>query len=234
MLEVAFSRRMCCSRVCSVSTKPRRPSTSMRLPRDAAGHPTQIGLARGEEPERGAAEVETIAERLALPHRHVHAALARRGEDAEHDWVDLGDRDQLLATVGLGGGAQRRGVLDGAVEVGLGEDRGARVLVDRLGPSLGVGDAIAESGPRPPRCRNRARRCAAWRACAGAGRRRRRSASDRCGALPDSRRRRPRSVPRTPRRWRRAVPSARRSRFGTRTSPAARPGRSRAGRACRE
>ena len=29
---VAFSRRMCCSRVCSVSTKPRRPSTSVVWP----------------------------------------------------------------------------------------------------------------------------------------------------------------------------------------------------------
>jgi hypothetical protein len=32
MLCVAFSRRMCCSRVCSVSTKPRRPSTSVVSP----------------------------------------------------------------------------------------------------------------------------------------------------------------------------------------------------------
>ena len=32
MLWVAFSRRMCCSRVCSVSTKPRRPSTSVVSP----------------------------------------------------------------------------------------------------------------------------------------------------------------------------------------------------------
>ena len=32
MFDVAFSRRMCCSRVCSVSTKPRRPSTSTVSP----------------------------------------------------------------------------------------------------------------------------------------------------------------------------------------------------------
>ncbi len=32
MLCVAFSRRMCCSRVCSVSTKPRLPSTSRVSP----------------------------------------------------------------------------------------------------------------------------------------------------------------------------------------------------------
>ena len=98
MLEVAFSRRMCCSRVCKVSTKPRRPSDVGGLPRDTPGHTAQIGLARGEEAERGAAEVESIAERLALPHGYVHTALTGRGEHAEHDRVDLGDRDQLLAT----------------------------------------------------------------------------------------------------------------------------------------
>ena len=32
MLCVAFSRRMCCSRVWSVSTKPRRPSASVVSP----------------------------------------------------------------------------------------------------------------------------------------------------------------------------------------------------------
>ena len=157
MLEVAFSRRMCCSRVCSVSTNPRRPSTSVRLPRDAPRHPAQIVLARREEAKGGAAEVEAVAERLALPHSNVDAAFSRRREDAEHDRVDLGDRDQLLATLALGGGGQRGGVLDGAVEVGLGEDRRARVLVDRRRPRVGVGDADRRAEPRRPQCRSRAR-----------------------------------------------------------------------------
>ena len=74
------------------------------LSRDTAGHAAQIVLARGEEAKRRAAEVQAIAERLALPHRHVHAALSRRCEDAERDRVDLGDRDELLAARGLGGG----------------------------------------------------------------------------------------------------------------------------------
>ncbi len=65
-----------------------------RLPRDAPGHTAQVGLAGGEEAERGAAEVEAVAKRLALPHGDVDAALAGRGEDAEHDRVDLGDRDE--------------------------------------------------------------------------------------------------------------------------------------------
>jgi hypothetical protein len=32
MFEVAFSRRMCCSRVCNVNTKPRRPFASVVSP----------------------------------------------------------------------------------------------------------------------------------------------------------------------------------------------------------
>ena len=55
--------------------------------------------------------------------------------------------DRRVAVAGaLGGGAQRGGVLDGAVEVRLGEDRRARVVVDRRRPRVGVGDAVAQSG----------------------------------------------------------------------------------------
>ncbi len=37
MLEVAFSRRICCSRVESVSTKPRLPSASRVMPESRPG-----------------------------------------------------------------------------------------------------------------------------------------------------------------------------------------------------
>ena len=37
MLEVALSRRMCCSRVESVSTKPRLPSASAVMPQSRPG-----------------------------------------------------------------------------------------------------------------------------------------------------------------------------------------------------
>ena len=126
------------------------------LARDPPGHPAQVGLARGEQPERRAAEVEPVAERLALADGDVHAAFAGRGEHAERDRVDLGDHERTgrrrkpapsapsSLDRRLGGGAERGGVLDGAVEVGLGEDRGARVGVDRLRPRIGVGDAVAK------------------------------------------------------------------------------------------
>ena len=78
MLCVAFSRRMCCSRVWSVSTKPRRAVHVARLARDPAGHPADEALRRGEEAEARAAEVEPVPERLALAHADVGAQLAGR------------------------------------------------------------------------------------------------------------------------------------------------------------
>ena len=56
---------------------------------DAPGHPPQVLLARGEQAERRAAEVEAVAERLALADGDVDAAVARRPEHAERDRVDL-------------------------------------------------------------------------------------------------------------------------------------------------
>ena len=49
-----------------------------RLARDPPGHLAYEALGRGEEPERGAAEVEPVAERLALADAHVDAAVAGR------------------------------------------------------------------------------------------------------------------------------------------------------------
>ena len=59
--------------------------------RDAPGHPAQVLLARGEQAERRAPEVEPVAERLALADGHVDPALAGRREHAERDRVDLRD-----------------------------------------------------------------------------------------------------------------------------------------------
>ena len=62
--------------------EPAPPVDVDGLPGDAPGHPTQVLLAGREEAERRTAEVEAVAERLPLAHRDVHAALARRLEDA--------------------------------------------------------------------------------------------------------------------------------------------------------
>ena len=64
---------------------------------DPARHPAQVLLAGGEQAERGPAEVEPVAERLALADGDVDAAFAGRAQDAERDRVDLGDDDRRLA-----------------------------------------------------------------------------------------------------------------------------------------
>ena len=120
------------------------------LPGDPPGHAPQVLLASREEPERGTSEVEAIAERLALADGHVDPTLAGRAQDAERERIYLGDHDRRLPGAvarrgsARGGGAERLGVLNSAVEVRLGEDGGAGVGVDRLDPGLDVGDAIAQ------------------------------------------------------------------------------------------
>src|SRR5664279_2890081 len=53
MFEVAFSRRMCCSRVCSVSTKPRRPSTSTVSPAIRPGIRRRYSSRAAKKPKEG-------------------------------------------------------------------------------------------------------------------------------------------------------------------------------------
>ena len=100
---------------------------------DPPGHPPQVLLARGEEAERRAAEVEAVAERLALADGDVDAAFAgrARGSPSVIGSTCATTTGLALSARCLGGGAQRGGVLDGAVEVRLREDRRAGVGVDR-------------------------------------------------------------------------------------------------------
>src|SRR5438552_3252761 len=53
MFEVAFSRRMCCSRVCSVSTNPRRPSTSTVSPAMRPGIRRRYSSRAAKKPNDG-------------------------------------------------------------------------------------------------------------------------------------------------------------------------------------
>src|SRR6185295_9041502 len=62
-----------------------------RLARDPARHLAQEPLRRREEAERRPAEVEPVAERLALADADVHALLAGRLEDAERQRVRRAD-----------------------------------------------------------------------------------------------------------------------------------------------
>ena len=116
---------------------------------DAARHAAQVLLAGGEQAEGGTAEVEPVAERLPLADGHVDAAVPGRAQDPERERVDLRHHDRGAARGGLAGlllgyAAERLGVLDGAVEVRLGEDRGAGVGVDGARPLLQVGRSVAQ------------------------------------------------------------------------------------------
>src|SRR5207302_7788780 len=65
-----------------------------RLAGDPAGDPPDQRLGRGEEPERGAAEVEPVSEGLALADRDVDPALARRLEQREGERIAGADRQR--------------------------------------------------------------------------------------------------------------------------------------------
>ena len=193
MLWVAFSRRMCCSRVCSARTKPRRPSTSSVSPAIRPGIRRIRLLGAAEEPEGGPAEVEPVAERLALAEGDVGAALAGRPQDAERHRV--GD-DHQQRPVLLRRGAERLDVLDRAEEVRALQDHRSGLAVDRARPGPRGRSGRPRGRPRPPRSRSRGSRSRASRGCAGAPRARRRSGSARSLPSPGSRPRRPRRGPR--------------------------------------
>ena len=87
-----------------------------RLPGDSARDPADQGLAGGEEAKRRAAEVQAIAERLALADRDVDAALARGLEQRQGVRVTGADRQRPDGVSRVG---QRLEVLDRAEEVRL-------------------------------------------------------------------------------------------------------------------
>ena len=201
MLCVAFSRRMCCSRVCRVSTKPRLPSTSRVSPAMRPGILRMKRSAAAKKPNDRAAEVEPVAERLALAHADVHAAARPAG-------LRIAERQRV-------GGARRaarrcawppRPARPSSSTVprklGCCRKTARGVVVDRLGQRGGVGGARRRRAapPRPPSGSR-----AAWVAQRGARVRVQPARGHELGPLrsrawPGSPPRPRRSGPRTPRR----------------------------------
>jgi hypothetical protein len=66
ILEVAFERRMCCSRACNVSANPILPSASTVWPTMRPGHLSHVRLLAGDESEVRTAARQRHAERLAF------------------------------------------------------------------------------------------------------------------------------------------------------------------------
>ena len=95
MLLVAFSRRICCSRVDRVSTKPRLPFGIDGLAAQPPRHLADEFLA-GEQADVRSAELQSDADRLALADDDVGAHFARRLDQAERDRLGH-HRDQQCA-----------------------------------------------------------------------------------------------------------------------------------------
>ena len=109
------------------------------LARDPPRHAADVLLGRAEEAKGGAAEVQAVAERLALAERDIGAALARRLQDPQGHRV-AGD-DQQRAVL-LCRRPERLDVLDRTEEVrGLQEDGGG-LSVHRLGQRRRIGEAV--------------------------------------------------------------------------------------------
>ena len=188
-----------------------------------------------KKPNDGPAEVQAVAERLALADADVDADSPGGREDPERDRVACAIATaRTAARPALGGELsalerprRRRGSSAAA------KNAAQIVVVDRLRPrSRSVtpsrsGD-LDDLVPKPARSvRSVSRACG----CRPARDHEAAAAVVQLGQVRGGGR--PPRAPRRPRRWRRAGRSARRSRSGTRTSPAARPARSPAGRACR-
>ena len=109
---------------------------------DPAGHPAQVVLGRGEEAERRTAEVEPVAQRLALTHGDVHPALPRRAQDPEGDRVDGGDAE---GTRLVRGGSDRVQVLHGTEEVRALDEDGGNVGVDVVLELARIREPVAQS-----------------------------------------------------------------------------------------
>ena len=118
MLLVAFSRRMCCSRVCSARRRPAGRRASTETPTMRPGHRALVGVARGEEGGVRAAVAHRHAEALGAADGDVGAELARRRRAASAPagrWPPIDQRAARRAAASI----SWREVADRAVDAGI-------------------------------------------------------------------------------------------------------------------
>ena len=132
-LLVAFSRRMCCSRVCSVSTKQRLPRRSTVWPTMRPGMRRTSFSRQAMMPRYG--PPYCIGVPSVCPSATAMSAPQSPGrfKQAQADRIERGD-DQRAGVVGDLG--ERLGVFDAAEEVRLLDDDAGRRVVDRGGQVL--------------------------------------------------------------------------------------------------
>ena len=139
MLCVAFSRRMCCSRVCSVSTKPRRPSTSRVSPAIRPGILRRKRSAAAKNPNDGPPKSSRLPSvwpsptQMSTPCSPGGFRMPSGSGSAAHT------TSAPVRPPGLG---QLAELLDRAQEVGLLDEHGGGVVVDRGGERLDVRGAL--------------------------------------------------------------------------------------------
>ena len=127
MFEVAFSRRMCCSRVWSVSTNPRLPSTSLVSPAIRPGIRRISASVAAKNPNDGPPKSSRLPSvwpsPTAMSTPHSPGVLQQR----QRERVAGADRQRAGVVRGAG---ERRQVLDRAEEVRLLDDHRADVVVE--------------------------------------------------------------------------------------------------------
>ena len=139
MLCVAFSRRMCCSRVWSVSTKPRLPSTSRVSPAIRPGILRMKRSSAAKKPNEGPPKSSRLPSVWPSPTQRSTPSSPGGFRIAERDRVGGAHEQRAGALAGLG---QRAEVLDGAQEVRLLHEHGGGVVVDGRRERLEVGLAV--------------------------------------------------------------------------------------------
>ena len=116
MLDVAFSRRMCCSRVCSASRYAGRPTASTETPTSRPGMRALEALPHAHVAGVRATEAHRHAEALGGADGDVGAPLPRRRRQGQREQVG-GCRDERPGVVG--GGGERGQVVQRAVHRGV-------------------------------------------------------------------------------------------------------------------
>ena len=141
MLLVAFSRRICCSRVESVSTKPRRPSASIVSPAEAARHLAQdISLARRKARHRVRRNSGALPIDWPSPATMSAPICARRLEKAQRH--SLGHHHDQQRALRVAASATGRQIAQQAEEIGVLHDDAGGLAVDQRGEILRVAGVI--------------------------------------------------------------------------------------------
>ena len=143
MFEVAFSRRICCSRVRQRQHEAAPPVGIDGLATQPPRHLADMLLATGEQPQIRPAEVKAVADGLPLGDDDVGPHLAGRPDQPERYY--LGNDDDQQRPRRVAGSGERRQIGDATEDVGVLHDDAAGVLVDRRCQRREVARGVASS-----------------------------------------------------------------------------------------